>query len=100
MPNTGNGRLDAAVSDVATAFAEWIGSVEAVRAEIRAEIAAAGGDPDGPEATARVRDVVAAARAELPDQSRDAYDWLFGGLRDHQDRLMRGRDVAVSLGDW
>ncbi|WP_328996114.1 hypothetical protein OG394_15820 [Kribbella sp. NBC_01245] len=35
MPNTGNARLDAAVGDVAAAFAEWIGSVEAVSAEIR-----------------------------------------------------------------
>lgn len=83
MPSTGNARIDAAVGDVVAAFAEWIGSVEAVSAEIRTEIAAAGGDPDGPEATTRVRDVVAAARAELSDQSRDAYDWLFGGLRDH-----------------
>jgi hypothetical protein len=78
MPSTGNTRLDAAVGDVAMAFAEWIGSVEAVSAEIRAEIAAAGGDPDGPEATARVRDVVVAARAELSNHSRGAYDWLLG----------------------
>ncbi len=48
MPSTGNPRVDAAVVDIAAAFAEWIRSVEEIRAEIRAEITAAGGDPDGP----------------------------------------------------
>jgi len=81
MPSTGNPRVDAAVSNVAAALADWTRSVEAITAEIREQLLTAGGDPDGPEATERLRTAIAAARADLPEPSREAFDWLMSGLR-------------------
>lgn len=75
------GDLDAAARAVAAALAEWTAAIAAVRAEIRADAAAAGGDPDGPQTTVRVREAVAAARAALPEQDRAAYDCLINQLR-------------------
>lgn len=61
MPAAGD--LDAAARAVTDALAEWAAAIAAVRAEIRADAVAAGGDPYGPETTARLREAAADARS-------------------------------------
>lgn len=74
-----------AVTAVADAFAGWVDAVQSTRAEIRGEITAEGGDPDGPDVDARLREVLAAARDELSGPGRAAFDWVVTGMRDHLD---------------
>lgn len=74
-----------AVTAVAHAFADWVESVRVTRAEIRADVAAAGGDPDGPEVEETLREVVTDAVPGLPPGDRAASAWVIAGVRDRLD---------------
>ncbi|WP_130513878.1 hypothetical protein [Krasilnikovia cinnamomea] len=83
-----------AATAVADAFAGWVDAVLSTRAEIRDEITAEGGDPDGPDVDARLREVMAAARDGLSGPGRVAFDWIVTGMRDTSTPPIRSRDPA------
>ena len=83
QPSPHPGPDPVAAARIAAAVATWVDAVNQTYTGIQAEVAAAGGDPDGGETQALMREVLADVRARLSLSDRGRYDQIVSTLRDY-----------------